>query len=65
MIYTFRTETGTDYNPVSEHDYRDDKIAVNAARWYAKTYHMTITVFRGTERQVAAGNARRVGEVRE
>lgn len=65
MIYTFRINDGTDCPIVTDRDLRDDATALRyASRWVGDSAR-DVTVFRGTERQVAAGNARRVGEVRE
>lgn len=65
MIYTFRINDGTDCPIITERDRRDDAAALHCAAQWASEDNRTVTVFRGTERQVAAGNARRVGEVRE
>lgn len=65
MIYTFRINDGTDCPVITDRDLRDDAAALRYASRWANEDNRTVTVFRGTERQVAAGNARRVGEVRE
>lgn len=65
MTYTFRINDGTDCPDVTSRDLRDDATALSYASRWADHPDRTVTVFRGTERQVSAGNARRVGEVRE
>lgn len=62
MIYTLRIETGTDYCPLCEIDRPDDASAMRYAA-HPDGDTRAVTVFRGTERQVCAGNARKVGVV--
>lgn len=62
MIYTLRIETGTDCNPLCEVDRPSDAAALRYAA-HPDGDGRAVTVFRGTERQVCAGNARKVGVV--